>query len=145
MANGRIRCEKSTAIASTWLKLTHENGARAFSHSLDPKPPDSRPKSGNSGKVKRTVERLNCLPTFCVGPQKIKRARMGEESPSSTTKPSGATRVPSRREIHPLEQGTEPRIRAQSVTKRSDLDVRDPGYMFPMRRLEKTKRLVHIS
>ena len=34
MANGRIRCEKSPEIASTWLKLTLENGARAFSHSL---------------------------------------------------------------------------------------------------------------
>jgi len=34
MANGRIRCEKSPEIASTWLKLTHENGALAFSHSL---------------------------------------------------------------------------------------------------------------
>src|SRR5215469_13202330 len=34
MANGRIRCEKPPEIASTWLKLTHENGARAFSHSL---------------------------------------------------------------------------------------------------------------
>jgi hypothetical protein len=35
MANGRIRCEKSPEIASAWLKLTLENGARAFSHSLD--------------------------------------------------------------------------------------------------------------
>jgi len=34
IANGRIRCNESTEIASTWLKLTHENRARAFSHSL---------------------------------------------------------------------------------------------------------------
>jgi hypothetical protein len=34
IANRRIRYDESPEIASTWLKLTHENGARAFSHSL---------------------------------------------------------------------------------------------------------------
>ena len=39
IANSEIRCAKSPEIASTWLKLTPEISARAFSHSLDPSLP----------------------------------------------------------------------------------------------------------
>ena len=38
IANRRIRCDNSPETASTWLKLTHENGARAFSHIYGPIP-----------------------------------------------------------------------------------------------------------
>src|SRR5262249_4084908 len=57
MANGRIRSEKSPEIASTWLKLMHENGARAFSHSLDPEPTNRLLRSRRSEPPEQTLHR----------------------------------------------------------------------------------------
>ena len=56
-----MRCDKSAEIASTWLKFTPENGARAFSHSLDPELPDEHSKSSHCREEKRTLQRRHCL------------------------------------------------------------------------------------
>jgi hypothetical protein len=55
IANRRIRCDKSPEIGSTWLKFTPKNGARAFSHTLDPELPDASPDSGRWQVKQRTL------------------------------------------------------------------------------------------
>src|SRR5215831_9073871 len=58
VANTRIESGKSHEIASTRLKLTPENGARAFSHSLHPKRSDGLLVCRHSQGAKQTTRLL---------------------------------------------------------------------------------------